>query len=175
MFHNQLKRIVAVFCAGSLLWSSAAAATISDFPDATGHWAYDALAQAVEDGLLQGDEGRLLPSGSLTGAQMAAILNRVLEAQNTDRSYPNTPAGQWYTPDASKAVSLGTLPIDGSVDLNAPVTRGQVFAALTVAFGLDEAAPDESVLDAFSDANTLTPVQRRAAISRIHLFSPLTY
>lgn len=163
MFHNQLKRIVAVFCAGSLLWSSAAAATISDFPDATGHWAYDALAQAVEDGLLQGDDGRLLPSGSLTGAQMAAILNRVLEAQNTDRSYPNTPAGQWYTQDASKAVSLGTLPIDGSVDLNAPVTRGQVFAALTAAFGLDEAAPDESVLDAFSDANTLTPVQRRAA------------
>ncbi|MDR3766159.1 MAG: L,D-transpeptidase family protein [Butyricicoccus sp.] len=163
MFHNQLKRIVAVLCAGSLLWSSAAAATITDFPDAAGHWAYDALAKAVDDGLLQGDEGRLLPSGSLTGAQMAAILNRVLEAQNTDRSYPDTPAGQWYTQDASKAASLGTLPVDGSIDLNAPVTRGQVFAALTAAFGLDEASPDESVLDAFSDANTLTPAQRRAA------------
>lgn len=161
--HTFKKRLAAALCAAALLVSQAAAASITDFADAQGHWAYDALSRAVEDGLLQGDEGRLLPSGSLTGAQMAAILNRVLDAQNTDRTYPDTPAGQWYTLDAAKAASLGALPFDGSVDLNAPVTRAQVFAALTAAFGLDEAAPDERVLDAFSDADTLTPAQRRAA------------
>ncbi len=160
---NKRKRILATLCAGALFISQAAAISIQDFPDASGHWAYDALSRAVDEGLLQGSDGLLLPSGSLTGAQMAAILNRVLDAQNTDRSYPNTAAGLWYSQDASKAASLGILPLDGSLNLSSPVTRAQVFPALTAAFGLDEAAPDESVLNAFSDATTLTRAQRRAA------------
>ena len=157
------KTLLSALCAGSLFLTPAAAAHIEDFPDAAGHWAYPALTQAVDDGLLQGIDGRLAPSGSLTTAQMAAILNRVLGATNTSRNYPGTPEGRWYTTDAQKAASLGTLPADGSLLLGADVTRAQVFQALAAAFGLEEAAPDESVLNGFSDANLLTAAQRRAA------------
>lgn len=133
------------------------------FSDANGHWAADALYHAVEDGLLHGNGNRLLPDASLTAAEMTAILNRVLSAENTDRLYPSAIAGQWYTSDAHKGASLGILPPDGTLNLNAPVTRAQVFAALTSAFGLEEAQPNEDILRGFSDADALTPVQRRAA------------
>ncbi|MGM9612909.1 MAG: S-layer homology domain-containing protein, partial [Butyricicoccus sp.] len=70
-----LLRLLSAVCAAGLLVTPAMAAGIDSFPDASGHWAYDALSRAVEDALLQGDEeGRLLPSGSLTVAQMTAIL-----------------------------------------------------------------------------------------------------
>lgn len=164
MLKKTLFRMLSVFCAASLLTNPALAAQIQDYPDAAGHWAYDALSHAVEDELLYGDEqGRLLPSGSLTVAQMTAILNRVLGASNTDRAYPGTPDGQWYSLDAAKGASLGILPMDGSFTLTADATRAEVFQALAAAFGLEEAAPDESVLDQFSDVSMLTPQQRRAA------------
>ncbi len=206
MLKKTLFRMLSVFCAASLLTNPALAAHIQDYPDAAGHWAYDALSHAVEDELLYGDEqGRLLPSGSLTVAQMTAILNRVLGVSNTDRAYPGTPDGQWYsldaakgaslgilpmdgsaqmtailnrvlgvsntdraypgTPDgqwysldAAKGASLGILPMDGSLTLTANAARAEVFQALAAAFGLEEAAPDESVLDQFSDVSMLTPM-----------------
>ena len=164
MLKKTLFRMLSVFCAASLLTNPALAAHIQDYPDAAGHWAYDALSHAVEDELLYGDEqGRLLPSGSLTVAQMTAILNRVLGVSNTDRAYPGTPDGQWYSLDAAKGASLGILPMDGSLTLTANAARAEVFQALAAAFGLEEAAPDESVLDQFSDVSMLTPSQRRAA------------
>lgn len=164
MLKKTLFRMLSVFCAASLLTNPALAAHIQDYPDAAGHWAYDALSHAVEDELLYGDEqGRLLPSGSLTVAQMTAILNRVLGASNTDRAYPDTPDGQWYSLDSAKGASLGILPMDGSLTLTANAARAEVFQALAAAFGLEEAAPDESVLDQFSDVSMLTPQQRRAA------------
>ncbi|MGN1007856.1 MAG: S-layer homology domain-containing protein, partial [Butyricicoccus sp.] len=159
-----LLRLLSAVCAAGLLVTPAMAAGIDSFPDASGHWAYDALSRAVDDGLLQGDEsGRLLPSGSLTVAQMTAILNRTLHAENTDRAYPGTPEGQWYTADAAKGASLGILPADGSLTLTADATRAEVFEALAAAFGLSEAEPDESVLSSFSDVSMLSPAQRRAA------------
>ena len=67
MLKKTLFRMLSVLCAASILTNPALAANIQDYPDAAGHWAYDALSHAVEDELLYGDEqGRLLPSGSLT-------------------------------------------------------------------------------------------------------------
>lgn len=160
---RSLQKFLSCTCVLAVLISSSGAAGIADFPDASGHWAADALGRAVSDGLLHGNGAQLLPDSGLTAAEMAAILNRVLSAENTDRLYPSAPDGQWYTADAHKSASLGILPPDGTLNLSAPVTRGQVFQALAAAFGLEEAQPDESVLSRFSDSGALTPQQRRAA------------
>jgi lipoprotein-anchoring transpeptidase ErfK/SrfK len=159
---KSLRQLVSILCAGSLFIGSAMAATMDSFSDVAGHWAYPELKQAVDNGMLQGDNGRLNPGGSLTTAQMTAILNRMLGAVNTSRAYPDTPEGQWYTEDAKKGASLGILPTDGTLKLEANVTRAQAFQALAAAFGLEEAEPNESVLNSFSDAYRLTPAQRRA-------------
>lgn len=158
-----LFRLLSALCAGSVLLSSAMAANIADFPDAAGHWAHADLSRAVDDGMLHGDGSRLNPNGSLTTAQMVAILNRTLQATDASRTYPGTPDGQWYTADAHKGASLGILPSDGSLGLNDTITRAQAFQAIAAAFGLEEAEPDESVLSSFADAKSLTPAQRRAA------------
>lgn len=67
----------------SLLPGTALAAetgSFSDMPEES-YWAYAALNAAVKNGLLQGNNGKLMPKGNLTRAQMAAILNRSFGAQ----------------------------------------------------------------------------------------------
>mgnify|MGYP001859409266 FL=1 len=157
------KRFIAALCAVSMFTGSAYAANIADFPDATGHWAYDALSNAVADGYLNGSDGKLNPNSSLTAAQMAVILNRVLHTSDTSRVYPNISQAEWYSNDANMAVSAGFLPVDGSLNINNSVTRGEVFKALVNAFGLAEADPLIESVKKFNDWDKMTLDQRRAA------------
>ena len=51
---RMLLRLLSAVCAAGLLITPAMADGTDAFPDASGHWAYDALSRAVEDGLLSG-------------------------------------------------------------------------------------------------------------------------
>lgn len=157
------KRFISALLSMAILAGSAGAVSISDFPDANGHWAYDTLSKAVNDGFLTGSDGKISPDANLTTAQMAIILNRVLHADNMKLNYPNISQDQWYAKDANIAVSAGFLPYDGSLDINANVTRGQVFKAVADAFGLAEADPSFDSIKKFSDWNQMPFDQRRAA------------
>ena len=55
-------------------------ADLSSFPDAdsVSTWAKDALAWTVAEGIIGGSDGKLLPQGNATRAQVAAILMRFL-------------------------------------------------------------------------------------------------
>ena len=55
-------------------------ADLSSFPDAgsVSAWAKDALAWTVAEGIIGGSDGKLLPQGNATRAQVAAILMRFL-------------------------------------------------------------------------------------------------
>ena len=157
------KRFMAALCAISMFTGSAYAANISDFSDVNGHWAYDTLSNAIADGYLNGSNGKLNPDGSLTAAQMAVILNRVLHTSDTSRVYPNISQNEWYSKDANIAVSAGFLPVDGSLNINNNVTRGEVFKVLVNAFGLAQANPSIESVKKFSDWNEMTLDERRAA------------
>lgn len=164
---KNLQKALSGLCLLALLPSAFGAANA--FSDADGHWANDALMRAADDGLLHGNQNSLLlPDQTLTAAEMAAILNRMLEAENTDRLYPGTAVGQWYTADAHKGASLGILPPSGALKLNKPITRAEAFSALSAAFGLDQAKPDMGILRGFPDAAVLTPAQQRAAAVLLH-------
>lgn len=157
------KRFIAALCAVSVLTGSVYAANILDFSDVNGHWAYDALSNAVDDGYLNGSDGKLNPNSSLTTAQMAVILNRVLHTSDTSRVYPNMSQSEWYSNDANMAVSAGFLPVDGSLNINNNITRAEVFKALVNAFGLAEADPSIESVKKFNDWTQMTLDQRRAA------------
>lgn len=157
------KRFMAALCAISMFTGSVYAANISDFSDVNGHWAYDTLSNAIADGYLNGSNGKLNPDGSLTAAQMAVILNRVLHTSDTSRVYPNISQNEWYSKDANIAVSAGFLPVDGSLNINNNVTRGEVFKVLVNAFGLAQANPSIEPVKKFSDWNEMTLDERRAA------------
>ena len=54
---------------------------LGDFPDANqvSDYARNAIQWAVCEGIINGSDGRLLPQGSATRAQVAAILMRFIE------------------------------------------------------------------------------------------------
>ena len=80
--HSKLRRCGPLLLAGVLMVNSlpigALAANIRDFKDVDGHWAYNALDWAVENGVMTGtSEDTMSPDGFLTRAQMATMIDRL--------------------------------------------------------------------------------------------------
>ncbi|MDR0382242.1 MAG: S-layer homology domain-containing protein, partial [Oscillospiraceae bacterium] len=74
-----MKKIMAIVLSALLLLSlplTALAAEPGDFTDIPTGWSRDAVLAAIENGLLQGYNGKLDPQGPLTRTQMAAVLVR---------------------------------------------------------------------------------------------------
>ena len=144
---------------------SVALAAETEYPDMPGedYWSYPALKAAVENGLLQGDDrGNLDPRGTLTRAQMAAVVNRAFGAKDSAdiSAYSDLPLGAWYYGDMARAVRMGTFRGDdsGLMRPNDPITREQAFAVLARAFLLEDG--DEAVLADYADASDISAYAR---------------
>ena len=72
------KKVVSLIVAASMLSANGAVfgATASNFSDIPNDWSKTAIENAIENGLLVGDNGLVKPQDNLTRAQMAAIVNR---------------------------------------------------------------------------------------------------
>lgn len=128
--------------------------------DIDGHWAKEALLEFIEAGYINGvGEGKYAPDGSMTRAQYAAIINRILKY--TDESpeivkYKDVSTSAWYRADLAKALAAGYMS-GTSADTMSPeasVTREQAFVMLARILKLEEA--DESVLSKFNDADEIS-------------------
>ena len=143
--------IAAVCLALALIQAPALAADYSDMPQ-EGSWSYAALTAAVDNGLLQGNDGLLRPDAPLSRAEMATILVRTFGAQKeAGLSFTDVPAGAWYASNVAKAVQMGAF--QGSGDLmrpNAAISRQEAFTVLARVLCLEDG--DVSVLTAFSDS-----------------------
>ena len=150
------RRIIGVFAAAclalTLMQAPALAADYSDMPQEES-WSYAALTAAVENGLLQGNDGFLRPEASLSRAEMAAILVRAFGAQTeTVMSFTDVPSGAWYASDVAKAVQMGAFQGTGSLMRpNEPISRQEAFTVLARVLCLEDG--DVSVLTAFSDGD----------------------
>ena len=148
--------LLLTFCMLLSLLPTAAVAVgafgFSDMP-AEGTWSYDALTSAVENGLLQGNNGKLMPKGNLTRAQLAAILNRAFGAvSKADVSrFTDVKATAWYYNDIAKAVQMGTFQggVNNTMRPNDPISRQEAFTVLARAFKLADG--NASALDGFAD------------------------
>ena len=136
---------------------TAYAANWEDFTDISGHWAEATVKKGFEDGLIAGmDETSVAPDSPITTAQMITILCRVLSASETsDISSLGIASDAWYADAAGKALKLGLISAEAS-DLDSPMTRQDAFAMLCKAFCLVPTEPDLTVLDAYSDKDSIT-------------------
>lgn len=137
-----LRRMASALLASALLLGTAHAAKLPTdeytFPN---DWSHDALVFAVENGILAGDENRdLRPQDSITRAEMAAVLVRLLGAWETAdlSAYHDVSANAWYEKELSAAVAAG---IFGGLSADtmapeAPITREQAMVVLCRAFGV---------------------------------------
>ncbi|MDR1158006.1 MAG: S-layer homology domain-containing protein [Oscillospiraceae bacterium] len=150
-----MKKIIAVILAAALLLPFSLpvlAAELESFTDMPTGWSRDAVVAAVENGLLQGSNGKIDPQGSLTRVQMAAILVRAFGVANMSKAadlsaFTDVDPNAWYYKELSLAVGIGLLLGDGQGRLrpNDVTTREEVAVVLSRAFFLLDAEVDLSV------------------------------
>jgi len=156
-----MKKILSFVLGGLLIASTvftASAANVSDFSDMPNDWSTTALTAAVDNGLLTGSDGKILPADNLTRAQMATIISRAFGATSKAPldGFTDVPASAWYYEYMQKAVAMGVFAGDGSGLLTPEnnITREQVFTVLARAFKLENG--DASVLDKFTDKGDIS-------------------
>ncbi len=110
--------------------------TFSDMPD---DWSTAALQSAVDNGLLNGANGKIMPQENLTRAQMAAVINRAFGAENVAvlADFDDVVASDWFFLDMAKAVAMGTFQGSGNMlNPDDSITREQAFAVIARALNL---------------------------------------
>ena len=140
-----------------LLSTNAFAAVPSDFSDFPTDWSASAMTHAVQNGLLNGSDGKILPKGLLTRAQMATMVNRAFasSAKASLTSFTDMVPGVWHYDEMAKSVQMGVFQgADGKLSPDDPITREQAFAVLARAFGLADGKA--SSLDKFSDGTQVS-------------------
>lgn len=162
------KRLFSITIALALVLCCTGSALALSFDDAAGHWAADTLEKAYSDGILQGfEDGTIRPDEKITGAQMIAILCRVLGAETADSTAVLGLTGtEWYAEYAGRALHLGIISADVG-DLNAPMTRLNAFLMLSRAFQLASAEPDYTAARAYSDFAALGSDDARVIASLV--------
>lgn len=114
------------------------------FPE---NWSKEALEFCVGNGILKGRGTGLAEKENTTRAETAALIVRLLGAQGKNtglKQFTDAVEGAWYYPELSAAVELGIVSGTSATTLspNAPITREQVFALLSRAFGIYPTDPD---------------------------------
>lgn len=151
-----------------LLSTNAFAAVPSDFSDFPTDWSAPAMTHAVQNGLLNGSDGKILPKGLLTRAQMATMVNRAFasSAKASLTSFTDMLPGVWHYDEMAKSVRMGVFQgANGKLSPNDSITREQAFAVLARAFGLADGKA--SSLDKFSDGAQVSSWARGAVAALV--------
>ena len=163
------KQTLAMLLAGAMLLpANAFAASADDFSDFPSDWSAAGLRRAVDNGLLNGANGRIDGAGLLTRAQMAAIINRAFAAKKTaDLSgYNDVSADVWYRSDLAAAVAMGTFQgANGQLNPERPITREEAFAVLARAFALESGGT--ASLNVFSDSASVSSLAADSAAALV--------
>ena len=126
------------------------------------------MTHAVQNGLLNGSDGKILPKGLLTRAQMATMVNRAFasSAKASLTGFTDMVPGVWHYDEMAKAVRMGVFQgANGKLSPNDPITREQAFAVLARAFGLADGKA--SSLDKFSDGAQVSSWARGAVAALV--------
>lgn len=142
-----------------------------DFDDLRGHWAEKAVDRAVQQQIMVGTGNRLFePDRSITRAEFAAVLCRVLGLeQMTEQDFTDV-GGEWYCGYVGSVAHYGIMCGKGNdvFEPFAPITREQAAVALQAAARLVGKAtvttPEsvESILGSYSDAGLCSLWSREA-------------
>jgi len=128
----------------------------TDFTDLPEGAYGQALQKAVDNGLLVGENNKIMPKEPLTRAQMAAVISRAFGAQEKGNisAFTDVTEGAWYYSAMQVAFQMGVYQGQGQKLLpNAYITREQAFAVIARALKLD---PVQGVSGSFQDADQVS-------------------
>lgn len=132
------------------------ATAVSSFSDTGGHWAAPAAEKWADYGVLNGSDGKFRPDDYITRAEMATVLDNLMDYQATAVNvFPDVPAGAWYEDAVLKANAAGVLNGDGAghADPTADITREQAALMLARALTVDDG---QETSTKFSDAGSIS-------------------
>ncbi|MGI6085495.1 MAG: S-layer homology domain-containing protein [Acetivibrionales bacterium] len=157
-----IKRILSILLALVVLVSyspvtvAMGAETGQSFSDMPDNWATPALMSAIENGLLFGNNGRIMPDSPLTRAQMAAVITRAFGAveEGDISQYTDVKETDWFASSIAKAYKMGVLQgYAGKMDPYSNITREQAFAVLARALKLE---PSDIMNKTFLDSDEIS-------------------
>lgn len=142
--NRNFKTFATSLLAGYMLFASAQAASFPDV-DANADYA-EAVDYVSEEGIIVGDSnGNFNPNQTVTRAQMAAIICRMLgetEGLEKKENFPDVPTSHWANASISKAVELGIVSgyKDGTFGPSKTVSYEQAVTMIVRALGGAELA-----------------------------------
>lgn len=167
---NKFKKTTAFAGALAMSFSCAAGVFAAEFADMPSDWTTEALENAVENGLLYGEESLdgtqmlINPDDNITRAQMGAIIVRAFGASETTdiSNYTDVDPDAWYYTELSKAVAMNALRGDGDLmNPNDNITFQECFTVISQLLQLHFTRVPDDVEDpdaytAEMDAKTLS-------------------
>lgn len=150
-----MKKIsVLVLIVGIILtMSQGAFASFSDMPQGPDG---QVLEKAVNNGLINGfEDGTIQPNTPITRGQMAAIMSRAMNAEETAdlSAFLDVKAGDWYYDAMAKAVYMDAFKGDdqGRLNPDSTISRQEAFIVLCRIFDVPD--DDKDVLAKYSDGD----------------------
>ncbi len=162
------KTVTLLLAAAMLLAVGASAATFTDMRE-SGHWAAPALNAAIESGLLTGyGDGTIRPEASITRAEAAAIISRVLSLEGGgDVSFSDVEPEDWFYSAVANVTAAGIFNGvgNGKFAPNDPITRQELFTVVARVLGLADGST--STLNSFKDGSTVAPWAKGAVAAMV--------
>ena len=154
MKKQMLSLVVSAAMTASMMPKPAFAADNTTFPDMPNDWSTQALQNAINNGLLNGIDGKIAASENLTRAQMAAIVTRAFGTNGKAdiSSFGDVNTGDWFYDAMASSVLMGAIQGDGvNLNPNTDITRQEAFTVLARLFTLS--GGDQSVLNSYTDGD----------------------
>ena len=154
MKKQMLSLVVSAAMTASMMPKPALAADNTTFPDMPNDWSTQALQNAINNGLLNGIDGKIAAGENLTRAQMAAIVTRAFGTNGKAdiSSFGDVNTGDWFYDAMASSVLMGAIQGDGvNLNPNTDITRQEAFTVLARLFTLS--GGDQSVLNSYTDGD----------------------
>ena len=120
-----------------------------------GHWAYAAIQAVTEADLMHGNDVKFEPDAAITGAEVAAVMVRLLDIDTSAIAPPD--GAPWYYVETTAAQKAGLMEGLGSpIEYAAPMTREDAMQVLANAL----MAQGQSKLTEAEIQTHLSPVRR---------------
>lgn len=135
----------------------------SAFSDvAQSHWAYEPVKSLSDKKIITGyEDGSFCPSGSITRAEFAAIMQRAFNIAGTGESFEDVQPGEWYFDAVSALSAKGLIKgSDGRFDPQSSIKRED--AALIIYRYLGSPTDPKTV---FEDSDTISDYAKEAVAS----------
>ncbi len=168
IFATVLVILIIIHIAPTTAYAISAEKEMTVFSDMPENWSTVALENAIENGLLNGSDGMILPNAHLTRAQMATMITRAFGASREGdlKSFSDVKQTDWYGKNMAVAVQMGVIKgTDGKLNPNEAITRQECFVVLARAFKLQEMT---TINIMFSDENEISEWAKGAVYALVN-------